>query len=213
MITLDEILKSVNSYTDLEYSSPTGTELTTRTNFANQAVREAADSYRFQVFNVDYSALATCATFTLPTNFRELTQSPKVLNSVGEYDEYKLIDPEDKYSYVPDEKFSYVLGNPAGGYNLILNGLSSSASLSINYQRYPSGFATITDKCELPDDEYVKQKVISFVLQSRRDDRFTYVNAEANQKLANMIGKEARRPIGDNQTKQTRTYQNFTIGE
>ncbi len=213
MITLEEILKSVNSYTDLEYASPTGTELTTRTNFANQAVREAADTYRFQVFNQEFNSFASGATVSLPINFREPIDSPKCLLSNGEWEEYPIIDLRDKYLHDSDESFSYILGSPSGGYNLILNGLSSGASLSLPYQRYPSGFATLTDKCELPDDEYVKQKIISLVLQSRRDDRFTYADAEASRKLANMIGKEARRPIGDNKTRQVSSYRNFNIGE
>lgn len=214
MITLEEILKSVNSFTDLEYTTPTGTELTTRVNFANQAVREAADSYKFDAFNSEYNTVSTGATVTLPTNFRELNESPKGLMASGDWEEYKVIDPEDKYQYDSDDNYSYVLGNPASGYNLIVNGLSASgASLSIQYQRYPSGFATLADKCEFPDDEYVKQKVISYVLQARRDDRFPFINADANRRLANMIGKEARRPVGDNQTKSVSSYRDFVIGE
>jgi hypothetical protein len=35
--TLEDILKTSNSFLDLEYALPTGTELITRTDFANQS--------------------------------------------------------------------------------------------------------------------------------------------------------------------------------
>lgn len=176
MATLSDILTSANTFTDLEASLPTGTDLTTRTDYANQAVRDACSLYTFPQFSTPYTVYATGATVSLPTDFREM--------------EYVLdISVVKNPNSTTQSEYSYVLGNPTNGYNLILSGISG-ATISMSYQRYPTGFSTLTSVCELPDPEYVKQKVISYVLQSRNDDRFLVIERDAQTRLANMVGRE-----------------------
>lgn len=185
MSTLSDILIAVNSYTDLEATLPTGTDLTTRTNYANQAVRDACSLYNFPQMSTQYSVYATGATVSMPSDFRELEGFPKFT-----YGGVRTDIPVFKPDYISSEPFSsYVLGNPLTGYSLILSGISG-ATVSLGYQRYPTGFSTLTSVCELPDPEYVKSKVISYVLQSRNDDRFLVVERDAQTRLANMVGRE-----------------------
>jgi hypothetical protein len=186
MSTLSEILIQANSYTDLEAIEPTGTDLTTRTNYANQAVKDAASLYTFPQFSTSYTVYATGATVSLPSDFRELESFPKYKSAGADTDMPVL-----KSGVLSNEtKYGYVLGNPALGYNLILSGISG-ATISMIYQKYPVGFTTLTSICELPDPEYVKQKVISYVLQSRNDDRFQIAESDAQTRLANMVGRES----------------------
>ena len=64
--------------------------------------------------------------------------------------------------------------------------------------------ATLTDRCELSDPGYVVNKAESYVLQARGDDRFPYVDAKAEMKLKNMIGRDMKTPGGQYRTvKQT----------
>ena len=115
-----------------------------------------------------------------------------------------------KPGIIHDEAFySYVLGNPSSGYSLILSGISG-ATVSMLYQRYPTGFSTLTDVCELSDPEYVKQKVISYVLQSRNDDRFLVAERDAQSRLSNMVNRESYVHGGTN-TVSVATQ--FVIGE
>jgi hypothetical protein len=184
-MTLSEILIAANSFTDLEAVEPTGTDLTTRTSYANQAVRDACSLYTFPQFSTPYTVFASGATVSLPTDFRELESFPKWVYSGIETD-----IPIIKAGVLTTEpRYAYVLGNSLLGYNLVLSGISG-ATISILYQRYPTGFSTLTSVCELPDPEYVKQKVISYVLQSRNDDRFLVIERDAQTRLANMVGRE-----------------------
>lgn len=184
-MTLQEILIAANSFTDLEATLPTGTDLTTRTSYANQAVRDACSLYTFPQFSTLYTVYATGATVSMPTDFRELESFPKF-----QYGGVETDIPVIKAGVISDEPwYSYVLGNSALGFNLILSGISG-ATISLLYQRYPTGFSTLTSVCELPDPEYVKQKVISYVLQSRNDDRFLVIERDAQTRLANMVGRE-----------------------
>jgi len=208
MATLEDILKSANSYLDLESALPTGTELTTRIDFANQAVKDACSAYRFREFTENYTVLATCASISLPDNFRELEEAPAT-ETGGLFTSYPEIRPEERFTKNSSDEYCYKLGSP-NNYALVFNGLSTNATVSIQYQRYPSGMATYSHICELPDSEYVRLKLISYVLQSRSDERFPIVDAEANNRLNNMIGRSMIQPSGG--LKRIPSNQTYKIG-
>lgn len=204
MRTLEDLLVDANAYLDLDAAVPTGTELTTRTNYANQAIWEASAVAQFKEFqNIHIVNVSTCATIPLPTGFREFMTAPRLLTDTG-WEAYEQIQIEEIYSKNSDDKYCYVLGNPADGYNAIFNGLTANCTISIPYQRFPSGFATLTSICELPDPQYVVAKIESLVLQSRRDERFPTKDAEAERRLRNMVGRESKKPGGGtNQIRRT----------
>lgn len=194
--TLSDILTAVNAYTDLEATLPTGTELTTRADFAKQAVREWAQygSWR-ELSNTYVVDPSTLASISLPTNFAEFEAAPQQLQS-GVWIEYPEIKAKDRYGYGESDKYCYLLGDKAKGFTAVFNYLTASATLSISYQAQPSVMATLADTCIVPDPDFVKTKVISYVLQSRDDARFPIVNAEANRLLANMYGGQMKTPAG-----------------
>lgn len=197
--TLEQILIDANSYLDLEAETPQGDDLTVRTNYAQQAVREWADSYQWKELTTPITAVATNTTLSL-NNFKELQAIPKDTN--GNW--YPEIQPQDRVYKDKDEKYSYIEGNERAGYVMTLGGLATLATLSLTYQRQPSNMATLTDVCEVPDDLFVVQKVISLVLQSRSDERFPTVEADAQRRLANMIGRNGvKAPGGVNTVKRT----------
>lgn len=211
--TLQQILIDSNAYLDLSAALPTGDELTTRTNYANQAVLEAAAfgqlSELHRIYNVDPSTLAS---ISLPNGFMELTNPPMQANSSGTYDPFVQIHPADRFNRTTDEKYCYVLGNPAEGYTAVFNGLTAHATLSIDYQRAPTGLVTLTDVCELPDPQYVVTRINSFVLESRNNDRFPIVKADSNTKLQNMFGREMKTPGGGTNSTAKTGASNYRIG-
>lgn len=197
MKTLSQLLIEVNAYADLEAALPTGTELTTRSNYANQAVWDASAIAQFSEFKKVYIVpTSTLASFSLPSNFREFMAPPHVLADNGTWDPYEEINPEDVFTKTSSDKYCYVLGNPSEGYTAVFNNLTANATLSIVFQRFPSGLATLTDVCELSDPQYVVAKVESYVLQSRSDDRFPTVDSEASRRLQNMVGREGKKSAG-----------------
>lgn len=195
-MTLLEILVNANAVLDLNAISPTGTELLTRSNYANQAVWDASATGQLKEFKQEYlTTTSTLATISLPSNFREFQGWPQVQIN-GTWQEFEPIMVEDKYGKGTDDYYCYVLGNPAEGYKAIFNNLPVGQPLSIIYQRFPSGLLTLTAVCELSDPTYVTSKIESYVLYSRSDDRFPTAEARANQKLAAMVGKEMKGPGG-----------------
>lgn len=203
MRTLSQILKDANSVLDLESAEPTGDELATRVNYANQAVWDASATGQLSEFKAIYEVnTSTLATFAMPANYRELMVNPQVLDSSGSWNEWEVIEPEARYDYTSADRYAYQLGNPNEGYFLVFNALYSMATLSILYQRYPSGLATLTDVCELSDPQVVVRKVESYVLYSRSDDRFPIAEQRAEKQLANMMGREMKSTTG--QSKDTK---------
>lgn len=200
MRTLSQILIDCNSFLDLEAAEPTGDDLTVRVAYAQQAVREWANSYRWKDLSTPYSLYATLATASLPNDFKELETKPVDLN--GNF--FPEIKPgEVPYMDIAD-KYSYITGNNSSGWIITFNGLASLATVPITYQRQPSNMATLSDVCEVPDDKYVVQKVISLVLQSRSDERFPIIEADANRLLSNMIGRNMiEAPGGDVKIRRT----------
>lgn len=184
--TLQQILTDVNAYIDLTAELPTGDDLDVRINYAQQAVNEWANSYKWRQLKERVSIFATGATISLPSSFRELVSPPR-----SDSQEYAEIQINEIGSYSGSDPYSYVYGNPAIGHTLVINGLPDSGdTISYEYQRYPSNMATLSSVCEVPDCEFVKMKVISYILQSRLDERFPTAEAEAQRLLGNMIGRE-----------------------
>lgn len=196
--TLQQILIDANAVLDLEAAAPSGDELTTRGNYANQAVWDATATAQLSEFKMEHlTTTSTLATIALPTDFREIQETPRILNSSGVWQKFPVIEAEQKYDMPTSEYYCYVLGNPNEGYNLVFNNIISSATLSVIYQRYPSGLLTLTDTCELSDPQYIVRKIESYVLYSRSDDRFPIAEARAEQQLANMMGREMKSSSGE----------------
>lgn len=213
MKTLDQILRNSNSYLDLTTDLPTGDDLDVRINYAQQAIDEWGAIYNWKQLNQVYSpSAATMASLPLPSNFRRFLGAPRNMIGSNSWQEYPEILPEERYLKNGSDYYCYVLGNPSSGYVAIFNNLASNASLSIDYQRYPSNVATLTDAVEVDDGEYIKMKVISYVLQSRSDDRFPQVEADANRMLQNMISRETNRTPGGSHSTIKRGSSAYRLG-
>jgi hypothetical protein len=196
--TLSQILIDANAFLDLDASEPTNTELSTRVNFANQAVQNAAAIGQLSEFHSIYTVNpSTLASISLPANYREMMTGPRQLLSDGSWsDPFNEIKPLERYEKTTSDKYCYVLGNPSQGYTAVFNGLEANATLSIDFQRFPSGMATLSDICELPDPMVVVTEIEALVLESRSDDRFPIKRAESNQKMQAMYGREMKTPGG-----------------
>lgn len=200
-MTLNQILLDASAVLDLSGSLPSGDELTLRQNYANQAVEDAAATGQFPEFRVEYSLYTTGSTSVPLAGFRELETNPKALSSTGwrEFEEVELVNRENA---IADGKDScWLTGNPQSGYVLNFSAnLVTNMSLSVIYQRYPSGMPTLTSLCELSDPTYVTRKIESYVLYSRGDDRFQTAESRANNVLLNMTGRRMKGTGGQGRT-------------
>lgn len=98
MATLQDILINSNSYLDLAAELPSGDDLDVRIDYAKQAVREWADSYRWKELSTPATIFATLGTVSL-ANFKELEAVP-VDYFGNEYPEIRPADRTQKKSVI-----------------------------------------------------------------------------------------------------------------
>lgn len=199
MKTLEDILKASSSILDLSYETPAGDELTTRIGYVNLAVEEACEYAKLPELKKEYIVYATGQTIPLPSDFKELHENPHLYSSSGSWVEYQEIEAEDKYQHSSGEKYCYVLGNRREGFNLFLNNFSGG-TVSILYQKFPEGFATLSDVSELSSVSYLVHRTVYYVLFSRGDDKFPLAKAESEKYLANMVGRRSLTAGGQGKT-------------
>jgi len=194
--TLSDILIDVNAFVDLEAKAPVGDELDTRSNYASQTIRDAADVGQLPEFSNVYEVNSgTSFTVALPTGFREFEANPKQLVS-GTWNDFPEILPKERYNKSTGEKYCYITGNPAVGYVANFSNLDINCTISFTYQCFPTGFPTLSSKCELRDSTYVVTGVESYILQARGSDKFPYVDSIRKNKLKNMFGRAMKSPGG-----------------
>jgi hypothetical protein len=212
MATLNEILLDSASYLDLDATLPTGTELITRIRFGNMAVDEWANAAKWRQLKTETTpSLASFASIGL-SNFQYLDGAPMEYLSEGVYQAYPEIAPSDRFSKPVSSHYSYVTGNNSSGIALHVNGISVNSTLTIPYIRGASTMATLTDICEVPDCSFITQRIISYVLQARNDERFPTVMAEGNRILRNMITSDQIRLPGGNNSVPKKGVAAYSIG-
>lgn len=213
-LTLEQILQRIGGYVDQETTTPTGTDLTTRTDYVNRALVEWSDSYDWDVLNQTYTfniSYASTVSLSLPANFK------KPMSALYDYvnnppTEYPIVPRDERFTYQLNEKYSYLEGNPSDGFTLIVpKGLSAGASIVMDIHVYPSSYATLTQYSQIPNTDFVIQRAISLVLEARGDARFPIARAEADRILANMIEAQNAKNIGINN--QIPMPKSFRIGD
>jgi len=195
---LSDILKSVGALTDQDPALPTGSDLTQRIQFANDALGEWADTYtwtdlRSTIYvNPSTDSLTSLA---LPSNFREPLSSLVQFNENGSKYEYEIIPGATRFDKSSNDKYCYIQGVFPNKSLQIPNALSSGASLQIDYMSFPSSLATLTDTVPVSATQYMVKKIAALVLQGRGDPRFPSIQNDAQRILSNAI-EEQNVPFG-----------------
>lgn len=203
MATLQSILQDVASFINQDPTLPTGTDLTSWTNFVNQSQREWGLIYQWrqlrQVFRP--SLYASQTSIALPSNFSK-TMSPLMDLSQGSPIAYfELGSPDERYYHDSGDKYIYILGNDAAGYSLNINPpLASGASCSLDIVVNPSSLATYNDTLTCPSNEFIVRRTSALILQARSDPRFPAVKADADDLMAQMIEEEEAPTRGEQNT-------------
>jgi len=195
---LSEILKSVGAITDQDASLPTGSDLTQRIQFANDALGEWADTYTWQdlrttiFINTNNDSTTSIG---LPSNFREPLSPLVEYNDTGSKNVYDIVPAVDRFNKLDTDKYCYINGTYPTKSLIIPNSLLSGASLQIDYMSFPSSLATLTDTVPVSATQYMVKKIAALVLQGRGDPRFPSIQNDAQRILSNAI-EEQNVPFG-----------------
>ncbi len=107
------ILKSVGGLTEQEAVLPTGTDLSVRLQYVNDALGEWADTYTWKDLRTTLAintSTASVNVVNLPTNFREPLSTLYVFSDTGNLPtEYPLIDARERFSKFDTDKYCYLM--------------------------------------------------------------------------------------------------------
>jgi hypothetical protein len=162
--------------------------------FLNRAQAEYVQAYDWEelrkLYWPTFSGL-TNATIPMPSDYRKI--SAPVLNySFGIQDGQPWEEvPADHLQFKNPESdfFFYTFGDPANGYFLqwYPATIASGTSLSIPYYSVPTSLASATQELGMIDPEFLTQRVIAYVFESRSDPRYQDEENKARERLLNMV--------------------------
>lgn len=214
MATLQNILQDIGAILNQDTTLPTGTDLTMQVNLVDQALKEWGEAYEWKQLRVtgfSPSILSSMTSLGLPTNYEKLMSPPRdVVNNFT----YEELRPELRFTKDVADKYCYTGGDDAIGHWITFNpALPSGASIVFDYQSTPSSMATLQDVLVSPSKNFIVQRVLAKIYESRQDPRFPQFNSEANNAMVQMIQEESALS-GAQKNKAVTYYEkiNFRIG-
>lgn len=218
--TLNDILVKVSSVvnqtTDID---DTTDEYALWRSYANMAQKEWAETYEWPQLYTEYHTRTSTstgnATLIMPSNYRKLASYPKIVADGANTFEYSKIDPMKKGQYNSTDRFIYELSTNSNSYLVVNPGtLVSGASIMIPYWRSIASLASPTDKIEVPNGEYMVERIIAYIWEASEDSRYPGAKATSQQILANLLEFENSKGEADANTIQTieEAKFNFRIG-
>lgn len=159
--------------------------------YINRALEEWGQSHDWDALRKFYYPTITGgATVSLPDDFRKLGGPVKMYSSASEVPkEFPLVLPERTGGMNPSEQFITITGDSSVGQSLLFHPgtLASGASLEVLYFCTPTSLASPSQITQVPDAQYLIDRTIAYIFESRSDPRFQIMEAKAKDKLLMMI--------------------------
>lgn len=215
-VTLLQVLADIGAFVDQDTTPPSGTDLNVRVNLADQAQRKWGQTYGWNQLKNPNSVLTfglSGTSIALDPRFDELN-SPIFDVSLTSNNMYQEIDPADRYTKLPTDKYCYLVGNDSAGRALVINpAMTSGASLVYDWQAYPSTLASTNSTLTCPVPAYIVFDVEASILRARADQRFPLIQAQADDILRSMIeGQDAPDGGVQNTVPRWDKANNFRVG-
>lgn len=225
-ITVDEIQSRIASLVDQSVDTPTagGSEWNLRLKYINRAIDEWGAAFDWEALRKEHWMNVTGvsqASLSLPGDFHKMAGFPLLYGTVSGGEEWNEIKPDERKLYDDADEYFYILGDRANGHTMIWNvgTLASGASLLISYYAYPTSVASPADTILVSDPEFITNRVIAYIFESRSDGRFQQTEVKARENLLQMIENEqtarySSYSMSDNKYVQTsdRLFHSFRIG-
>jgi len=190
-------MQNVSATVNQDPTQPTdgGADFLLWLQFINRAQIEWAEANDWEVLRKNYYPTlaensASMASIGLPLDFRKL--SGPVLNyssGVDGGETWPEIPTERTKMFSTEDKFFTINGDPSNGYYLLWNPgtLTSGATVEIPYYSMPTSLASATQFPLVPDSEFLTNRTIAYILESRSDPRFQEQETKARERLLMMI--------------------------
>jgi hypothetical protein len=196
MTDLAEIQRRINAIVGQSVDVTEGDDdWNLRSSYINRSQRDWSETFDWNVLYKEYNSITSLAsanpTISLPSDYRKIATSFKA-NDGSSTHTYPEINPQDRGKYETTDKYSYILGDPSGGFNLIMNpgDLPSGASINYSYYRLAPSLVSGSDVSLCQNPEYLVQKSLYYYFLANEDARFSDASAKADQILSNLLEYE-----------------------
>lgn len=221
--TVTDIQTAIANEADKSSTPPTtgDGEWTIRLNLINRALRDWAESYDWdtlkKIHNGAISTATANASYSLPSDFRRLDSYVRIVGDGRSAFDYPADNVTENIKYNDTDKFVNILGNPASGYVMYINGgtLVSGASVQFSYYAFPATLATTTQVAEVPDPTFLVQRTLYYLYKVAEDARFPEAKQESDRILARMIENENVKGWGNSERSVKvfkHPYRNWRVG-
>lgn len=221
LYTIADIQSGVAALIDQSATAPTasGDEYAWRLKFINRAYQEWASAYDWEATRKEMFLNPTGvsqASISLPADFRIMAMQPLKFASDGVAGgtAWPEIVPEDRRLYDSTDDFFYILGSRENNV-LVWNPaeLSSGASILISYFSYPSSLASPTNTVLTPNPEFLVERTIAYILETRGDPRYQQSESKAREMLTQMVENEKNKGLSlDDHVKTSEELAGFRLG-
>ena len=222
-VTLDNLQAKVASIIDQNEDTAdiSSADYSLRREYINMAQREWAETYDWRsLYRENNSRISTSTGNTsvaLPADFRKAFGFPKITYDGSTTEEFPEIQPQEKDQYSATARYVVFLGDQNVGFTMVVNGptLGSGASVFLPYIASPASLVSPANVAMCPNPEYMVQRTLAYIWESRSDARFQGAKAEADKILQRMLEYEQTYEPGYIDKVQTheRKYYNFRWGK
>lgn len=219
--TISEIQDRIATVIDHSATGPASStnEFAWRLKFINRAYQEWSGAYDWEALRKERFLSITGvsqASLSLPADFKRMALQPILFgnNSWVKGESWPEIKPEDRNLYTETERYFYTLGSREN-HTLVWNPgtLASGASLLISYFSFPTLLSQTTDTVLMSDPEFLVERTIAYILETRSDPRYQQAEAKAREKLLQMVDEENNRGYSlDDYVKTTERKMGFRWG-
>lgn len=194
-LSVTELMVEIASLVNQEATAPTAgsSEHSLWLSYINRGVFEFANSTDWEVLRKRFfpSISGTSqATVTLPLDFRKIAAPPRLYDgSISKGVEYPEPLPEQEGLNASTDKYFETVGNLSTGFSLVFHPgtLASGASLMVQYFSIPTSLASGNQYPLVTDSQFLVDRVIAYVFESRADARFQTSEVKARERLLNMV--------------------------
>jgi len=193
--TVTDVLTQIASTVNQSATAPTvgSDEHNLWLQYMNRAQDEWAEAFNWESLRQHFwptVTTASLASISLPIHFDTLA-APIQLFKTGSSDPdiYSLIIDEDEDLYESTSLYARLTGDNATGKTLVFNPptMASGASLYIQYFASPSTLSHASQYIIMDDSQFIVDRTIAYIFESRSDPRFQIEETKARERLLSMV--------------------------
>lgn len=218
--TVDEIQKRIATIIDQGNTAPTdSSEYAWRLAFINRSYEEWASAYDWEALRKEMFLNITGvsqASISLPADFRKMAMGPiNYSTGVENGEEWAEVKPNERRMHSTTDKYFFLLGSRENQIMYWNPGtLASGASILISYFSYPTSLASPANTVLVPEPEFLIERTIAYILETRSDPRYQQSESRAREKLVQMVDNEVNKGLSlyDPVRTTEEKYYGFRIG-